>query len=231
MHHDMKQAHDDLIQELGQTFEIERADAIAGRAKGQRNTKEGTLTFPSETDIQPGDTLRSVATQQALIVTEVDSYVINDHIIYLRVRAETAVQRAQRQQPSTGPTFNFNGPVQGSIVGTQQAATLLNTSAERIDALHVDDAAKAALGQLVAEFTDLLAQVPVEQAKEAATAAKRLEQATLDLEKDEPDAEQVQFSMDSLTKAAEKLAKFVPPILTVSTQIAEMVRAFLPEAT
>ena len=91
-----------------------------------------------------------------------------------------------------------------------------------------DQATKEELTKLVAQLTDLLKQAPTEKVDEAGQIADRVDMLVKEAGKDKPDQEKVEFSLESLKKAAENIAGVLPTVLPIAMQIVEHIRKLIP---
>jgi hypothetical protein len=87
-----------------------------------------------------------------------------------------------------------------------------------------DQGTKEELTQLVAQLTDVLTQVPAENAEEAKKIADRVDMAVKEAGEDKPDEEKMEFSLESLKKAAANIAGVLPAVLPIATQIVDHIR-------
>jgi hypothetical protein len=116
--------------------------------------------------------------------------------------------------------------VSGSIINVD---SMLEHVTQNISTLpKADQATKEELTQLVAQLTDLLKQAPPEKADEVGKIADRVDTLVNEAGKDKPDQEKVEFSLESLKKAAENIAGVLPTVLPIAMQIAENIRKLVP---
>lgn len=110
-----------------------------------------------------------------------------------------------------------SGDFRGAIVNVKSQ---LDRVTQRIGSLpYGDSAEREALMQLVEELKQHLDQVPSEKVADAEKVSKRVEALVEEVEQAEPDQEMVGITAESLKRAATNLAKVVPTVLPIATQI------------
>jgi hypothetical protein len=115
------------------------------------------------------------------------------------------------------------GSVQNSAVNILSDLTHVT---QQIGALAgADQSTKDDLIRLVTELQEALKQTPPTHTEEGERLAKRVEAAVGEVSKPKPDAEVVEFSLESMKKAATNLAAVVPMVLPIAMQIVEHIRA------
>lgn len=223
MGRELKYGHDTMVREMGETFAIQRGD-VSHQIRGLHNTKTGTVSFPSEADVRPGDALTSVASREQFIVATVQPHVTGDVITYVEARYETTDQRVRRlaAERAQQPTVSI-GTVQGSILNL---TSQLNNVTQIIGALpNASQADKDTLTSLMQQLADALNAVPVEHAEDAETVSERAEAMAKEAKKAKPDPAYLTVSADGLKKAAATIAALVPAVLPIATELAERLLA------
>jgi hypothetical protein len=116
-----------------------------------------------------------------------------------------------------GDQMNFSGNFQGAILNVKSQ---LSNVTQNIGALpNVAQADKDELIRLVNELKSQLEQTPPDKTAEAETLAKRTDKLVKELEEPQPDREMVETMGNSLKRAAENLARALPVVLPIATQI------------
>lgn len=117
-----------LLQYHGIQFEIYRNGVLICQTDGLPNTEKSTgrkyVGFMPGTDIESGDLIRNKAGEKFYICDKITDFINKEPI---QVKAYTISESKYKQQikQSNQPIFNI-GEVHGSIVGTQQNATITN---------------------------------------------------------------------------------------------------------
>ncbi len=110
----MKDAKQQVTQLAGETFQVERPGHTTHAATGLRTTTY--ISFFPEDDVQVGDVLRSVATEEVFHVVETDEQIIDGEMLSVHAVYETDAQRieqleaahAHEQSPFAGePEYGF----------------------------------------------------------------------------------------------------------------------------
>jgi hypothetical protein len=124
-----------------------------------------------------------------------------------------------------GDTTTLSGDFQGASVAIQARMDHLRQGIGALpDTNHV---AKETLVQLIAQLDTLLQGLPPEQAAEAEKVVKRAQALIEEAGKSAPDKEFIEFSGESLKKAAQNLASVLPAVLPIATQIVGYVMSLL----
>ena len=115
--------------------------------------------------------------------------------------------------------------VSGSIINVD---SLLEQVSQNINNVQkADQATKEELNKLVAQLTDVLKGLPSDKIDEATKIADRVDTAISEVSKEKPDKEKVEFSLESLKKAAQNIAGVLPTVLPIATQIAEHIQKLI----
>lgn len=116
--------------------------------------------------------------------------------------------------------------VSGSIINFD---SMLEQVTQTISTLpQADQASREDLTKLVAQLTELLKQTPADKAEDAGKIADRVDTVVKEAAKPKPDKEKVEFSLESLKKAAENIASVVPAVLPIAMQVVEHIRKLIP---
>jgi uncharacterized caspase-like protein len=116
---------------------------------------------------------------------------------------------------------SFSGNFQGAILNIKSQ---LDNVTQRIDALPgANQPIKDSLTQLMVQLSALLQQAPPDKAVDAAKVAKRVQTLVEEASKPSPDKELVEFSGESLKKAAANIAAVLPAVLPIAAQIASQI--------
>ena len=161
----------------------------------------------------------------------------------------------QLANQASGPIFHINGPITAAALnlgGTQQISEVKPTMGDTINISHVSgsivnvkskldnvvqsinglpnaDAAtkqqlEALLKQLSAELQKPEAQAHAADVEKAATRAGELVD---EAQKAKPDKEKIEFTAESLKKAAANIATVLPAVLGIATQIVQQIQALV----
>lgn len=132
---------------------------------------------------------------------------------------------AQHQKEVTMGNKTTISNVSGSIINVD---SLLEQVSQNINNVQkADQATKEELNKLVAQLTDVLKGLPSDKIDEATKIADRVDTAISEVSKEKPDKEKVEFSLESLKKAAQNIAGVLPTVLPIATQIAEHIQKLI----
>jgi MoxR-like ATPase len=127
----------------------------------------------------------------------------------------------QQMEVTMGDQVNISN-VTGSVINID---SILENVSQSISAIPRGDSKdKDELKKLVKELNDLLKSAPEENKSDAEKMANRVDTAIKEATKDDPDKELIEFSLESLKKAASNIAALVPSILPIAMQIVEHIR-------
>jgi len=119
---------DDFMQLGGELFQIIR-EGESHEAEGLRNTEKSTkrkyVGFYLGTDVQTDDWLKGTVSGDEFHVLDVTRDVIHGRVFQVKAYYETKAEYMKRiaSERAQLPTFNI-GTAYGSIIGTQQSASL-----------------------------------------------------------------------------------------------------------
>ncbi|MDQ5824358.1 MAG: hypothetical protein M3441_09130 [Chloroflexota bacterium] len=150
----------------------------------------------------------------------------NAEEIIVQNTKEVTVENAEKVD--TGDDITISGSITNSIVNIKSR---LDGTVQQINALPgADQATKDQLVQLTQQLSELLGQVPEkapDKVADAETVSKRMETIVAEVGSPKPDKEVVNFSLESLKKAAANIAGVLPAVLPIAQQIASTVVKFL----
>lgn len=225
MAREMRESHDFMVREHGETFALARGDT-SHQVRGIRNPQTGVISLTADADVQDGDQLTSIATREVFVITTVTPHVLDDRIIYTEARYETTQQRTQRLAAEQRQIPHITiGTVQGSILNltsqlhnvTQTITTLPNST----------QAEKDALAALMQQLSAVLSDASIDYAEDAETVSERAEALAKEARKAKPNHAFLTASAEGLKEAAANLAIVLPAVLPIATQLAD---AFLKAA-
>jgi len=124
-----------------------------------------------------------------------------------------------------GDTTTLSGNFTGASITIQARMERLREQAGVLPT--ADQPTKEALTDLIEQLSTLLQQVPTQQVGEAEKVAKRAQALVEEAGKPNPDKEFVEFSGESLKKAAQNIAGVLPAVLPIATQIVAHVMSML----
>ncbi|MCB0197068.1 MAG: hypothetical protein KDJ65_34285 [Anaerolineae bacterium] len=226
----MRQAFDHSIQITGETFEIYRKDGLISEAKGVKNSKESYIAFYPQENIEIGDRLKGVASNQTFWVIDIDSQVIEDKVVKVKVYCETDPQHNRRitseGQNTSHTVINLPGNFQGAILNVN--STLNNVNQVIDSTSHIDQPEKDQLKSLIQELNKALQSVPSEKAEEAEAVAETAQTLIETATKDKPNKAMIKITAEGLKQAARNIADIMPPVLTIATEITSVIYRLIP---
>lgn len=117
----------------------------------------------------------------------------------------------------TQSAINAGGTVSGSVTNNIVIRGLEGRQEEKFDLLN-----------LIEQLENLAKQLPLENDDDARKIVKRLKGILAEIEKTNPDTEDVEFNLESLQKAAQNVASVLPTILPIAIEVANRIRLMLP---
>ncbi len=120
----MKDAKQEVLQLAGETFQVERPGHATHAATGLRTATY--ISFFPEDDVQVGDVLRSVATEEVFYIVETDEKIIDGETLTVHAVYETDAQRIGQLEASHPREQSTVGrqPVTGSTAGGREPVSL-----------------------------------------------------------------------------------------------------------
>lgn len=160
----MRDAQSELLRELGEDLQRKRGNDFSF-FRGARDSAKRTFTLLHDADVQVDDVVRSLASGDEFLITDVDKHVMGKHIYGITAHYETPRQRDQRIAGEQRQRANITiSGVTKSILNI--SSQLQDVSQAIADQPPTDAATKA-------EVADLLAQLD-EAARTASELTKRL---------------------------------------------------------
>lgn len=179
-----------------------------------------TGQLPDETDLPAqDDTDESGRPNQTINIGEVRANVVNtgQQDIENLTFGDVDLSNTHYGSVVEGDEMVMSGNFEGAIVNVKSQ---LDGVTQSIGALpHGDPEEREALAQLVEQLKEQLANVPPENVTDAQRVSRRVEALVEEIDEAEPDEEMVEITARRLKRAADNLAKVVPAVLPIATDI------------
>ncbi len=147
---------------------------------------------------------------------------ISPEVRSLSVHPQQIFVNSTVQQEGVEMRYTNFSNVSGSNVNIDSMLEQVTQSVNAIP--RVTQAEREQLAALVLELSSILKEAPKEADEDARRIADRVDTLVKEAQQEKPDKEKVDFSLDSLRKAAENVATVLPTVLPVAIQLAEHIR-------
>jgi hypothetical protein len=209
-------ASDDLQRYLGKTFKkIGRYEAKTGDVSEDISE----LARHSINTIRPGqlDTLlEGVKDYRRYIRQVIAEYAKQDTTINIYGRNNIVSTKEVNVDQSQGNKYNFSG----SNIGMLNIENTMTNVTQNVGNIpNMDQSSRDELKQLMQQLNTALKNTPAEKADDAEAVANAAKELIDDISKDKPNKTTVQIKLSGLKAAAENIAKVLPSVLPIATQI------------
>jgi hypothetical protein len=124
-------------------------------------------------------------------------------------------------EATAGDVYNLSGDFGGAIVNIN--ATLGHVSQAVNMMPNAEQSVKDELQQLIGQLKEALAHVPAGKEEEAEAVAETAQDLVQSATKEKPNKTKLRISAEGLKKAEETLATVMPAVLTIATQIVQVI--------